>query len=200
MIRHALPVRVDGGDGPADPALGDPGRRQAQLLVEYLAGETIAALYTSTMRRAIQTAEPLGTALGLTVTTVDDLCEWDRAATTYLPLEELKAAGDPRFTESSVADSAILAAFTLRAVPAIEAIVERHPGERVAVICHGGVINVYLAHVLGLAPGSSMFFYPNYTSISRVVAARDGRRTIVTVNETSHLRNTGLPMGLFQKG
>ena len=44
------------------------------------------------------------------------------------------------------------------------------------------------------------FFYPNYTSIHRVAAARSGERSVVTINETSHLRNTGLPMGLFQKG
>ena len=46
---------------------------------------------------------------------------------------------------------------------------------------------------------SQGFFYPNYTSINRVAASRGGDRTIVTVNETSHLRHTGLPMGIFQK-
>ena len=64
-------------------------------------------------------------------------------------------------------------------------------------VCHGGVINGYLSHILGLAP-SNGFFYPNYTSIHRVAAARSGERSVVTVNETSHLRGTGLPMGLFQ--
>jgi probable phosphoglycerate mutase len=63
-------------------------------------------------------------------------------------------------------------------------------------VCHGGVINGYLAHVLGL-DGQS-FFYPNYTSIHRVAAARSGERSVVTINETSHLRRTGLPIGLFQ--
>ena len=63
--------------------------------------------------------------------------------------------------------------------------------------CHGGVINGYLAHVLGL--GEQAFFYPNYTTIHRVAAARTGERSIVTVNETAHLRGTGLPIGLFQR-
>ena len=44
------------------------------------------------------------------------------------------------------------------------------------------------------------FFYPNYTSIQRVAASSNGDRSVITLNETSHLRNTGLPMGLFQKG
>jgi probable phosphoglycerate mutase len=51
--------------------------------------------------------------------------------------------------------------------------------------------------VLGLSNPRG-FFYPNYTSINRVAAARGGQRSIVTINETSHLRGSGLPMGLFQ--
>ena len=65
-------------------------------------------------------------------------------------------------------------------------------------MCHGGVINSYLAHVLGLG-GQPSFFYPNYTSIHRVAAAASGERSIVTINETAHLRGTGLPIGLFQR-
>jgi probable phosphoglycerate mutase len=60
------------------------------------------------------------------------------------------------------------------------------------------VINLYLGHILGLSEGTRGFFYPNYTSIHRVAAASSGERSVVTVNETSHLRGTGLPMGLFQ--
>ena len=79
----------------------------------------------------------------------------------------------------------------------IEGLIEAHPGQRIAVVCHGGVINNYLCHVLALVRPRG-FFYPNYTSVNRVAAARGGTRTVVTVNETSHLRGTGLPMGLFQ--
>jgi len=60
------------------------------------------------------------------------------------------------------------------------------------------VVNAYLANVLGL-PVSPGFFFPNYTSIHRVAASRGGHRSIVTVNETAHLRGTGLPMGVVQQ-
>ena len=82
-------------------------------------------------------------------------------------------------------------------VGTIEELIETHPGQRIVVVCHGGVINGYLCHVLGLSHPKG-FFYPNYTSINRVAAARGGVRSVVTINETSHLRGTGLPMGLFQ--
>jgi probable phosphoglycerate mutase len=62
------------------------------------------------------------------------------------------------------------------------------------------VINAYLTHILDMDVSSRGFFYPNYTSIHRVAAASSGERSVVTINETSHLRGTGLPMGLFQKG
>jgi len=63
--------------------------------------------------------------------------------------------------------------------------VTEHPGERVIVVGHGGVINVYTAHVLGL----DRFLWADvgYTSITRVAAARTGERSLLTLNETAHL-------------
>ena len=55
----------------------------------------------------------------------------------------------------------------------------------VAAVCHGGVINVFLAALLGLE--RHLWFEPGYTSISRVAAARTGERSLVTLNETAHL-------------
>ena len=71
-------------------------------------------------------------------------------------------------------------------VAAIESIVATHPGHRVAVVCHGGVINAYAAHVLGIE--DPLFFLPTYTSISRVFAASTGERSIASLNEAAHLR------------
>ncbi len=138
---------------------------------------------------------------GLDVVTVADLAEWDRDATEYVPLEELKAADDPRWralVDGEWTAAETVEAFRTRVRDAVEGLVTAHRGDRIAVVCHGGVINVYLAHVLGLDRSVRAFFYPNYTSISRVAAASTGERSIVTVNETSHLRGTGLPMGVFQ--
>jgi 2,3-bisphosphoglycerate-dependent phosphoglycerate mutase len=55
------------------------------------------------------------------------------------------------------------------------------------VVCHGGVINQYLAHVLQIETQVG-FFYPQYTSIHRVAASRTGKRSIVSINEAAHLR------------
>lgn len=203
LVRHALPVRREVVDGPADPELSDAGHRQAQHLAAYLSTERLHAVYSSPLRRAIQTADPLAASQGLPVLVEEGVAEWDRQAPTYVPVEELKATNDPRWQAlvagTWTAEGVSPAEFRAAVVEALDGIAARHPSEKVAVVCHGGVINCYLAHVLEL-PDTLGFFYPNYTSIHRVAVARSGERSIVTINETSHLRGTGLPMGLFQHG
>jgi probable phosphoglycerate mutase len=203
LIRHGLPERRELELGVADPELSESGHAQARHLADYLGDEPLDAVYASPLRRAYQTAEPLARALGRQITVVDDIAEWDRHSNEYVPVEELKAANDPRWQamlrgEWTVHDESP-ADFRSRIVTAVEGLIAAHSGHRIAVVCHGGVINGYLGHILGLASPHS-FFYPNYTSIHRVAAARSGERSIVTINETSHLRRTGLPMGLFQEG
>src|SRR5690349_1272414 len=98
LIRHAQPVRIDvAGDGPADPELTERGRDQAARLGRWLAPEAIDAVWSSTQRRALETAEPIAAGRGLEVHQDHELCEYDRDTSTYVPLEELKAERDPRW-------------------------------------------------------------------------------------------------------
>lgn len=203
IIRHALPVRRELDDGSAaDPELSDAGHEQARLLARYLDEEHIDALYASPMRRAQQTAAPVAEATSLPIITRDGVAEWDQHSSEYVPVEELKATNDPRWHAMLAGEwdgDMSQEEFRERTIGTIEDIIADHRGERVAIVCHGGVINTYLSFVLGLDSSGPGFFYPNYTSINRVAAASSGPRMLVTVNETSHLRGTGLPMGLFQK-
>jgi len=200
LIRHALPVRREVVEGPADPELSDKGWRQARLLADYLSVEAVHAIYASPLQRAVQTATPLAERFHLPVRLEDGIAEYDRHANAYVPVEELKAANDPRWqqllnNEWPETDET-LDEFAQRVFDSIEGIIANHRGENVAVVCHGGVINAYLARVLGRNDSTS-FFYPNYTGINRVAAARTGKRQILSVNETAHLRGTGLPIGLY---
>ncbi len=204
LIRHALPIRRELESGAADPELSDAGRSQAVRLAEYLSSEHLDAVYASTMQRARQTAEPIAHDRDLEIQLRDGITEFDRLSSEYVPVEELKESNDPRWKDMIDGvweGDETREDFHARTVATIEEIIDAHRGQRVAVVCHGGVINAYLTTVLGLGeqPGRG-FFYPNYTSIHRVAASSGGDRSVITINETSHLRNTGLPMGLFQKG
>jgi probable phosphoglycerate mutase len=203
IIRHALPVRRELEGGAADPELSPQGHEQAGHLARYLASEHLDAVYASPLARAQETAAPVAGPRGLDVRTDPGVAEWDQHSPEYVPVEELKAANDPRWRDmlDGVWDAdESEEEFRERVVASMETIIADHGGQRVAVVCHGGVINGYLSHVLGLDQFARGFFYPNYTSINRVAAASSGERSVITINETSHLRGTGLPMGLFQKG
>lgn len=204
LIRHALPIRRELESGAADPELSQDGLAQAVHLAQYLSSERLDAVYASSMQRARQTAEPVAAEQGLEISLRDGITEFDRYSSEYIPVEELKAKNDPRWQEmlDGVWDGdESHEEFHQRTVGAIEEIVAAHPGHRVAVVCHGGVINAYITSILGLTNEFSRgFFYPNYTSIHRVAASSRGDRSVITLNETGHLRHTGLPMGLFQQG
>jgi probable phosphoglycerate mutase len=65
-------------------------------------------------------------------------------------------------------------------------VIAAHPGRRVAVVCHGGVINAWLSHLLELE--RLFLFEPLYAGVSRFLAARSGERSVRSLNEASHLR------------
>jgi 2,3-bisphosphoglycerate-dependent phosphoglycerate mutase len=188
LIRHARPRRVEGMDGPADPGLSPLGHRQAEVLAAWLAAERIGAVYTSPLRRAVETAAPLGEALGVAVTSEAALAEYDAEATAYIPIEELRAAGDARWME--VPDDIV--GFQARVVEGVDRLAAAHPSQRIAFVCHGGVINVIVSAVLGVGP--RMLFLPAYTSISRVLIASTGQRSLASLNETGHLRTADVPL------
>ena len=190
LVRHGLPVRIEDAGEPADPELSEEGWRQAHALADWLAGVPLDAVYASPLRRAEQTALPLADHHGLDAIIDDELAEFDRESHFYIPIEELKATKDPRWldmVEGRWGEGGEVDRFTFRrvVVEAVERVIADNAGRTVAIVCHGGVINAYFSHVLGL--DEVMFFEPYYTSVSRLMAARSGQRQIASLNETGHL-------------
>jgi broad specificity phosphatase PhoE len=191
LIRHALPHTVHDPAG-ADPELTAEGEAQSRALARALTEDRygpVTAVVTSTMRRARQTAEPLVADLGIEPEEDARLVEFDHGWPHYgMGLEayptraaawqDLNAGrwGQQRFDPT---------AFAARVVAAIEDVVARHADGTVAVVCHGGVISAYLAHVLGAA--RSFFVSPAYASVSTVLAEQGGYREVVAVNESGWL-------------
>jgi probable phosphoglycerate mutase len=188
LIRHGLPLHIENDTGePADPPLSEIGRLQARHMSEWLAGEQVDRLYSSPMRRALETAEPLAEAKGLTIELHDGVAEYDRDAASYVPVERLKEVDYDRWLKLMRGETeADFDLFSHQVIAALDAIVDDNAGRRVAVACHGGVINVWTAHVIGFTP--RLFFNPDYTSINRFVCARSGERSVRTLNEAVHLR------------
>jgi probable phosphoglycerate mutase len=189
LVRHALPERQHVEQGTADPALSAAGIEQAQRVARWLADERFDAAYSSPMRRARETAEPYIALSGLDLAISEGVVEFDRHTSSYIPMEELKRtdyAAWKAFVDGRYNEEVDILAFQDTVVRALESIIAAHRGGRVVVFCHGGVINVWAAHVLKMVP--RLFFEPQYTSIHRFLCAGTGERNVVSLNETAHLR------------
>ncbi len=190
VIRHALPEAEVRSDGPADPPLSALGLQQAEATAEFLADETVDAIVTSTMRRAIQTGQPLADRLGLTLKRLDGLKESDHRRSSYTPAEDMDA--DHEVIREFMEDPLRMFSdgyepFRDRVQKTFDEIVASQRGRTVAVFCHSMVASVYIQTLLG--HDNPFALISDYCGISRISASSTGVRTLRSVNETAHLRH-----------
>lgn len=184
LIRHGRPERVENDPNGANPGLTELGHRQAKMMSQYLALEKIEALYVSPQQRAIDTAVPLAADQGLTPVIREGIAEFDLGYHSYIPGEE---AGPLSPDDLQVLIDGLTAdAFVSRVLDSIGKIIEDHPGQKVAAVCHGGVISTVLASILGV--DGANYFDSHYTSVTRIKASRSGNRTMTSFNECPWLR------------
>jgi len=142
--------------GHADPPLNRDGRRQSAELAAALAGEGIARVYTSPLRRAHETAEIVAARLGLEVELVEALREIDVGAWSGLTRDEVAERFPDEFARwldrapHGYADGETYEALDARVIPALRALAHRHPTDTVLVVTHGGPSRVAQAHAAGI--------------------------------------------------
>jgi probable phosphoglycerate mutase len=192
LIRHGETQRVEAESGIANPGLTEAGHDQAKRLAAWLAAhERIDALAVSPLLRARQTAEPLAAVLGCDAVVIEELAEFDAASTSYIPMEEMRSTQHPRLRAMVEGRWGEFGApvepevFRSTIVGTLDRLAGEHPGGRLAVVCHGAVINAYVGDVIGTP--RLLWFEPRYTSISRVLVSRSGVRSVESLNELPHL-------------
>lgn len=188
IIRHGRPERIETPDGEVpDPALTDVGHQQALAMAEWMKAEHLDAIYASPMVRARETSAPLESAFEMEATVVPGVREFHDGESAYIPVEEMKA--DKEAWKAYLAENENMTRDDFRAevLESLNEITASNRGKKVAVVCHGGVINTYAADVLGL--GGAMFFNPHYASINRFMVASSGERSVVSLNDCGHLRS-----------
>jgi uncharacterized phosphatase len=129
--------------GHSDRPLNETGRAQAEELAEQLAGEPIAAVYSSDLVRAHETARIVAARLGLDVVAVPGLRErqfgsWEGLQDAEVEHRFPGAHGPP--------DGENREEMLRRVLASLEAIAAAHNGDTVLVVCHGGPIRAALLH------------------------------------------------------
>jgi len=136
--------RIGRWQGHADLPLNDAGRGQAVELAERLAGDGIAAIYTSDLMRASQTARVVADRLGLAVIEDAGLREIDVGSWsgfTRAEVEQRFPEGYGRWLDGEIGhDGETREELTERVVGAVERIAAAHPDDTILVVTHGGAI------------------------------------------------------------
>ena len=155
LIKHSEPV-ADLELKPSEWKLSDRGKRRAGLLAEYLAQRSIGALYSSSEKKAVQTAEIVRASVGLPINVVHDLREHDRENSPVGGAEKWRSlvVESIRRQDETVHGSEPVENARKRFGSAIERLMkplENHD-QIVAVIAHGTVISTFVAEMLGADP------------------------------------------------
>lgn len=204
MVRHGQqawpdPETATIGDW-SDPPLSELGHQQAAALAAYLAPEPITAVYSSHLERALETGRAVADALDVEHVVIEQLEEiklYGQLPAGVRPVdllgEKVVGGARERFVLTrrwdSYPNSESSSDFRRRIGLAIEGAIADHPGETVVVACHGGVINSYLADLLGIS--ADMFYRPAHASVHRVWF-KGNVRAIESLNEYRFLRDRGL--------
>jgi 2,3-bisphosphoglycerate-dependent phosphoglycerate mutase len=176
-----------------DPPLGAQGLEQAGSLAARLElMEPPARIVVSPFQRCRQTVEPFLQASGLTAHVVEDVGEVYIGAWEGVRFEDIISGDEElarRFREQEAMFSMSPGGesgtqLRSRVVPAVEAALDGIEDGTVVIVTHGGVINAYLGHVMGIA--QDMFFLPDNASIN-TVRADGGRREMRFLNDVRHL-------------
>lgn len=182
--------------GRTDVSLSDEGRRQAVRLAERLRGLSPAALYTSPLRRAVETAEIIAAATGVKPIVDGRLIELDYGAwegMTFAEVMELDADAyrawdaDPANVAPREGESGAQA--LERVAPFLEELASRYRAERehVVVVCHKTICRLIACHVLRL-PASEYRRRLNMDNAAlNIIQSSEKGWRLILLNDTSHL-------------
>jgi probable phosphoglycerate mutase len=190
LVRHAEPDEGARGRcyGALDVPLSPAGRRHAQELAASLAGLPLAAVYSSPLARALETARPIAAAHGHEPVSRADLRELDFGELEGMRYEEIEAERPALFRTWMERPADVrfpggegLAELRARSLAAVEELRARHEGETVAFVSHGGVLRIVLADALGLTDHALFRLHLVYGGVS-VVDWVEGTPVVRAVN------------------
>ena len=195
LLRHGETEwnRVERFRGRIDVELNQTGRRQALAAADRLSGWQIEAIYSSPMKRALQTAEPVARACGLDVLVLEGINDVDYGSWAGLSAEEASAR-NPQVYQTWV-HTPLLVKFPqgeslqevqTRASTAMEEKCSVHQGETIVLVSHVLVNRVLICEALGLG-GDAFWRIGQHNAAVTILEGANGRYRILVLNDTCHL-------------
>jgi broad specificity phosphatase PhoE len=197
LVRHGETEwnRVERFRGQIDIELNDTGHRQAEAVASRLCKRKIDALYSSPLKRAVQTAEPIADACGLEVQALEGLNDidyglWaglspDDVASTYGALYQAWL-DTPHLVEFPDGES--LDHVRSRAWEALKQVCLPYEGQTMVLVSHVVVNRVLISAFLGLSNASFWRIGQDNAAIN-IFKVQDARCQLLLLNDTCHLKS-----------
>ena len=183
--------------GHQDVALNERGERQVAAVAQRLAEEPVDAVYSSDLRRTMQTAEPIAKVLGKEIVQDQRLREWKLGVLeTLVPEEAAQKKPEAyriyleRNPEEVVSGGESIRQRHERAISCVREIAERHPCERVVVVTHGGIVDDLYRSAMEIALEADQD-WPLYNCGINTLKIKNGEWKIEKWGDVDHLSEIG---------
>ncbi|MEM7007818.1 MAG: histidine phosphatase family protein [Thermodesulfobacteriota bacterium] len=195
LIRHGETDwnRLGRCQGIADIVLNENGRKQARELAHSLRDHKITAIYSSHLKRAIETAEHIARHHNLTVRVEHDLHEMnqgDLEGLTFPDIRDRYAEVLKKWRESPetlrLPNGESLVEVQQRAWSVLEKVHEDHLGETVVAVSHNLTIITLLCKITGVGLKGFREFNVQATS-KNIIVSENGEIRVDVINDVSHL-------------
>ena len=195
LVRHGeTEWNVSGRwQGHADAPLTAHGKAQAKALGERLADEKFDSCYTSDLGRAIHTSRLIGASSALHFETDERLRERDLGIMQGLTTEEMLEQCPDAYEsfrnngpDFLIPKGESFRQFSKRCVSVIEDFSDRHVGQSLLVVTHGGVLGAIFRHVIGLSLNSPRRYALLNCSVN-VIEKKDGDWNLLHWGDVNHI-------------
>jgi len=196
FLRHGetLYSRTGGYCGSIDPDLTPEGQRMAQAFAQAYHTNPWQCIYTSPMRRTLQTVAPLAQALGLDTVKADGLKELDYGAWEGKTTQQVQAEypqdyqhwlTEPAWNPPTGGESGVQVAN--RAMEVLRLIQAQHTSGNILVVSHKATIRLMLCSLLGIDLGRYRDRINILTASVSVVAFKEHGPLLERLNDRAHL-------------
>ena len=180
--------------GRTDIPLDETGLKQAELVGQYFKGMEIHAIYSSSLSRALQTAQKIAQFHDLKVQPLQGIIDMSFGKWEGRPHQEIRESDMETYRQWVETPHLIrlpggesLDDVRVRAMAAVEELIRNHPGKTLVLVSHRVICKVLICAILGL-DNSHFWQITQDTTAINLIQYRNGKYILSLMNETCHLK------------